>query len=293
MGAGGFAWSTPAIDEENKKIAAEKEKAGEKVYLLWSPWDADQAGFQGIPLSYDELQEVASKRIARKGTEEIYAEWGVDDLIDAKPFSLPQLDFGVDTLAPYLSKDNVEYQYSKHHANYVRTLNELAKETPAIASKSLEELVKTADGAVFNNAAQVWNHNFYWKSITSKIYNGGGLPRGAIAEKIQEDFGGFDALKTKFNEVAANHFGSGWAWVVLKDGKLDVVGTHDASNPVKENLGTPILCVSVWEHAYYIDYRNARPAFLDAFWNLVNWDFANANLEAAMPKKEEAAATTA
>ena len=130
-------------------------------------------------------------------------------------------------------------------------------------------------GGMFNNAAQIWNHTFYWNSLSPQ---GGGEPSGPIAEAITRDFGSFENFKKEFNNVAATHFGSGWAWVVKDgDGKLSIIGTHDAGNPLRDGSGLPILTADVWEHAYYIDYRNARPQYLEAFWNIVNWDFANAN----------------
>jgi len=133
-------------------------------------------------------------------------------------------------------------------------------------------------GGMFNNAAQIWNHTFYWNSLSPQ---GGGEPSGPIAEAITRDFGSFDNFKKEFNTVAATHFGSGWAWVVKDgEGKLKIVGTHDAGNPLRDGSGTPIITADVWEHAYYIDYRNARPSYLEAFWNIVNWDFANANYSA-------------
>jgi superoxide dismutase, Fe-Mn family len=189
-------------------------------------------------------------------------------------FELPELPYAMDALAPHVSKETLEYHYGKHHNAYVTKLN-AAVPGSEFEGKSLEDIVMTAEGGVFNNAAQVWNHTFYWHSLSP---NGGGEPTGAIKAKIEADFGSFDAFKDAFTNAAATHFGSGWAWLVLNaEGKLEVTSTHDAGCPVREGL-KPILTCDVWEHAYYVDYRNARPKYIDAWWSLVNWDFANANL---------------
>ena len=189
-------------------------------------------------------------------------------------FELPKLPYAKDALAPHVSAETLEYHHGKHHQKYVDTLNDLVKGTPN-EGKSLEELIKSTSGKLFNQAAQVWNHTFYWNSLSP---DGGGAPKGAIADAINEAFGSFDAFKEKFNGEAGSHFGSGWAWLVKgADGKLSVTSTHDAGNPLTEGL-TPVLTCDVWEHAYYIDYRNARPKYLEGWWNLVNWDFANKNL---------------
>jgi Fe-Mn family superoxide dismutase len=189
-------------------------------------------------------------------------------------FTLPELPYASDALAPHISAETLGFHHGKHHAKYVEVLNSLVEGTDN-AGKSLEELVKTTSGKLFNQAAQVWNHTFYWHSLSPR---GGGAPTGKIAAAIDEAFGSFDAFKEKFTAEAAGHFGSGWAWLV-KDasGKLSIVGTHDAGNPMTQGL-TPVLTCDVWEHAYYVDYRNARPNYIAAWWNLVNWDFANQNL---------------
>jgi len=189
-------------------------------------------------------------------------------------FTLPELPYAKDALAPHISAETLEYHHGKHHAKYVETLNSLTEGTDN-ASKSLEELIKSTSGKLFNQAAQVWNHTFYWNCLSP---NGGGAPTGKIADAINEAFGSFETFKEKFSAEAAGHFGSGWAWLV-KDaaGKLSIVGTHDAGNPMTSGL-TPVLTCDVWEHAYYVDYRNARPNYIAAWWNLVNWDFANQNL---------------
>jgi superoxide dismutase, Fe-Mn family len=190
-------------------------------------------------------------------------------------FELPSLPYAMDALKPHLSAETLEYHHGKHHAAYVNNLNNLIKGTPN-ESKSLEDIIKTApSGGLFNNAAQHFNHSFYWKSLAAKA---GGAPKGAVADAIKSGFGSFDEFKKKFTEAATTHFGSGWAWVVRKsDGSLAIEATHDAGTPLTSG-NKPILTCDVWEHAYYIDYRNARPRYLEAFWNLVNWDFANDNL---------------
>lgn len=195
-------------------------------------------------------------------------------------FELPPLPYDKDALKPHISPETLSFHYEKHHAGYVKKLNDLVKGTE-LAAKSLEELLKKAEGPVFNNAAQIWNHTFYWKSMKP---NGGGQPTGAIAKKIGEDFGTFEKFKADFTTAAGGHFGSGWAWLLLGgDGKLKIHQTHDAGNPIRDGTGIPLLTCDVWEHAYYIDYRNNRADYIQAWWNLVNWDFANSNLAAAVP----------
>lgn len=188
---------------------------------------------------------------------------------------LPELPWAKDSLAPHISSETIDYHYGKHHAAYVTKLNAAISSNSELEGKSLEEIMATATGGVFNNAAQVWNHTFYWKSLSP---SGGGEPTGAVKEAIEKEYGSFADFKKAFGDTAAGHFGSGWAWLVKTDeGGIKVVGTHDASNPIKEGLGTPILTCDVWEHAYYIDYRNSRPGYIAAWWNLVNWEFANEN----------------
>eukprot|EP00002_Diphylleia_rotans_P008755 TRINITY_DN18743_c0_g1_i1.p1 TRINITY_DN18743_c0_g1~~TRINITY_DN18743_c0_g1_i1.p1 ORF type:complete len:197 (-),score=22.80 TRINITY_DN18743_c0_g1_i1:290-880(-) len=188
---------------------------------------------------------------------------------------LPPLPYARDALAPHISAETLDFHYGKHHQTYVTNLNKLVDGTD-LAAKSLEDLVKTAaPGPVFNNAAQIWNHTFYWNSLKP---NGGGQPTGALLEAIVADFGSYEAFKEKFSAAATTHFGSGWAWLVRNaSGKLEVVSTHDAGCPLRDNA-TPALVVDVWEHAYYIDYRNARANYLNAWWSLVNWEFAAKNL---------------
>ena len=190
-------------------------------------------------------------------------------------FELPALPYAMDALKPHLSAETLEYHHGKHHATYVNNLNNLIKGTPN-EGKSLEDIIKTAPGGgLFNNAAQHFNHSFYWKSLAAKA---GGQPKGAVADAIKSGFGNFDEFKKKFTEAATTHFGSGWAWLVRKpDGSLAIEATHDAGTPLTSG-NKPLLTCDVWEHAYYIDYRNARPRYLEAFWNLVNWEFASDNL---------------
>ena len=189
-------------------------------------------------------------------------------------FELPALPYEKDALEPHISAETLDFHYGKHHATYVTKLNGLIEGTD-LASKSLEEIVKSSEGGVFNNAAQIWNHTFYWHSLSP---NGGGEPTGALADAINAKWGSFDDFKAAFNDKAVNNFGSSWTWLVKKaDGSLDIVNTSNAGTPITEGL-TPILTVDLWEHAYYIDYRNVRPEYLKGFWALVNWEFANANL---------------
>ncbi|HEK0711318.1 TPA: superoxide dismutase [Fe] [Proteus mirabilis] len=189
-------------------------------------------------------------------------------------FELPKLPYALDALEPHISKETLEYHYGKHHQTYVTNLNNLVKGTD-LENKSLEELIKTTEGGIFNNAAQVWNHTFYWNCLAP---NAGGAPTGKIAEAINKAFGSFEEFKKQFNDAAAKNFGSGWTWLVKKaDGSLAIVNTSNAATPVSGE-DKPLLTVDVWEHAYYIDYRNARVKYLEEFWALVNWSFVEANL---------------
>ncbi len=189
---------------------------------------------------------------------------------------LPELPYPMDALEPHISKETLEFHYGKHHATYVTNLNNLIKGTE-FEDMPLEEIVKKSSGGIFNNAAQVWNHTFYWNGFKP---NGGGEPTGALADAINSAFGSFAAFKEKFTQSAATNFGCGWTWLVKNaDGGLEIVNTTGAGNPMTEGK-TPLLTVDVWEHAYYIDYRNARPKYLEAYWNLVNWDFVASNFGA-------------
>jgi len=190
-------------------------------------------------------------------------------------FELPALPYAQNALQPHISAETLEFHYGKHHKTYVDKLNGLVDGTD-LAGKSLEEVVRASQGPVFNNAAQVWNHTFYWNCLSP---NGGGEAKGAAARAIDSAFGSFAAFKEQFTNSAVNNFGSGWTWLVKgADGKLAIVNTGNAATPLTDKALVPLLTVDVWEHAYYIDYRNARPKYMEAFWALVNWDFVNANL---------------
>jgi len=181
----------------------------------------------------------------------------------------------MDALAPHISKETLEYHYGKHHQAYVTNLNNLIKGS-TFESATLEYIVKQSTGGIFNNAAQVWNHTFYWNSLKA---NGGGQPKGKLADAINAKWGSFDAFKEAFNKSAVGNFGSGWTWLVMKpNGTLNIVNTSNAATPLT-TTDKPLLTCDVWEHAYYIDYRNARPKYLENFWALVNWDFATKNLD--------------
>ncbi|WP_420995417.1 MULTISPECIES: superoxide dismutase [Fe] [Cupriavidus] len=187
--------------------------------------------------------------------------------------TLPPLPYAHDALAPHISKETLEFHHDKHHQTYVTNLNNLIKGTE-FENSTLEEIVKKSSGGIFNNAAQVWNHTFYWDSLKP---NGGGQPTGALADAINAKWGSFDKFKEEFTKTAVGTFGSGWAWLVKKaDGSLDLVSTSNAATPLTTDA-KPLLTCDVWEHAYYIDYRNARPKYVEAFWNVVNWDFAGKN----------------
>ena len=184
-------------------------------------------------------------------------------------FTLTELPYAENALEPHISAETIAYHHGKHHKAYVDKLNALVEGT-RFESMPLEEIIRNADGAVFNNAAQVWNHDFYWKCLGP---DGGGEPAGGLGSAIREFFGDFAGFKEDFNAAAVSNFGSGWTWLVKSpDGVLEIANTDDAENPMTGGL-QPLLTCDVWEHAYYIDYRNGRAAYLDSFWNLVNWDF--------------------
>jgi superoxide dismutase, Fe-Mn family len=183
-------------------------------------------------------------------------------------FTLPELPYAKDALVPHLSVETLDYHYGKHHQAYVNKLNELVKGTPW-EGKSLEEIIKSAEGGIFNNAAQIWNHTFYWHSLSPR---GGGEPSGKAAEALKGAFGSIATFKEQFTAAAVNHFGSGWAWLVKDSSrKLLIESTANAGCPLREGR-TPLLTCDVWEHAYYIDFRNLRPKYLEVFWKLVNWE---------------------
>ncbi|MBX7228872.1 MAG: superoxide dismutase [Fe] [Burkholderiaceae bacterium] len=184
---------------------------------------------------------------------------------------LPELPYPLDALAPSISKETLEFHYGKHHQTYITNLNNLIKGTE-FENAALEEIIKKSTGTVFNNAAQVWNHTFYWFCLAPRA---GGEANGAIAQAINTKFGNFNSFKEAFTKSATTNFGSGWTWLVKKpDGSLDIVNTSNAATPLT-GPDKPLLTCDVWEHAYYIDYRNARPKYIEAFWTLVNWDFVN------------------
>ncbi|WP_028321639.1 superoxide dismutase [Desulfatiglans anilini] len=193
--------------------------------------------------------------------------------------TLPDLPFSKDALSPAISATTLDFHHGKHHQTYVANLNKLLEGTD-LAGKTLENIIEKTAGSpdragIFNNAAQVWNHTFYWHSMKP---GGGGSPSGAAAQKIQSDFGGYDAFAKQFKDAALTQFGSGWAWLVLGEGKLAVMKTSNADTPIAHGL-KPLLTVDVWEHAYYLDYQNRRGDYVDAFiQKLINWDFVNTNL---------------
>jgi len=187
---------------------------------------------------------------------------------------LPPLPFAKDALEPVISAETIDYHYGKHHQAYVNNLNKLILGTE-FEDMPLEDIIKKSSGGIFNNAAQVFNHTFYWHCLAP---DAGGTPQGELAGAIDQAFGSFEAFKEKFSATAATTFGSGWAWLVKdSDGKLEIISTSNAGTPLTEDK-KPLLTCDVWEHAYYIDYRNARPSYIDKFWELVNWDFVSANL---------------
>ena len=189
-------------------------------------------------------------------------------------YALPELPYALDALAPHISKQTLEFHYGKHHKGYVDKLNAAVAGTDQ-EKLSLEELILKSDGGVFNNAAQVWNHTFYWNGMKP---NGGGEPTGAAASAINESFGSFGEFKEEFNKSASTLFGSGWTWLVKgTGGKLEIRNGANAANPLTDDL-KPVLTCDVWEHAYYLDYQNARPKYLESWWKLVNWSFVEQNL---------------
>ena len=189
---------------------------------------------------------------------------------------LPPLPYAMNALQPHISQETLEYHYGKHHQTYVNKLNELIPGTE-YENLRLEEIVRKAQGAVFNNAAQTWNHTFFWHSLSPQ---GGGKPRGKVAQAIDAKFGSFDAFKDKMSAAAVAVFGSGWAWLVKHpDGSVGIESTSNANTPLTTD-NKPLLTCDVWEHAYYIDYRNKRPDYVAAYWKLVNWEFAEKNFSA-------------
>jgi len=185
------------------------------------------------------------------------------------PFQLPELPYAMDALQPHISKETLEYHYGKHHLTYVNNLNNLLIDNP-MAQQSLEHIIMNSEGGLFNNAAQVWNHTFYWHCLSPQ---GGGEPTGRLLDAIIKSFGSFQAFKEQFSKTALTTFGSGWAWLVMNEnGELAITSTSNADTPMRHHQKALLTC-DVWEHAYYIDYRNARATYIDHFWNLVNWTF--------------------
>ncbi len=195
---------------------------------------------------------------------------------------LPELPYAKDALAPHISAETIDFHYGKHHKTYADNLNKFLAGTPLEQETTLEAVVRKApQGPIFNNAAQVWNHTFYWNSLKPK---GGGEPTGKLAEAVTKAYGSFARFQEEFTAKAVGHFGSGWAWLVLKDGQISIEATPNAGTPLTYGC-TPLLTCDVWEHAYYIDYRNARAKYVENFWKIANWEFAANNLEAAAVKK--------
>ena len=191
-------------------------------------------------------------------------------------FELPALPYADDALEPHISAETISFHYGKHHQTYVTNLNKLVPGT-AFEDLSVEQIIMKAEGGIFNNAAQIWNHTFYWNGLTP---NGKDVASGTLASAITEKFGSFDEFKVKFSTSAATNFGAGWTWLVKNnDGSIEIVNTSNAGCPLTDGQ-TPLLTCDVWEHAYYIDYRNARPKYVETFWKLVNWDFVEANFAA-------------
>lgn len=187
---------------------------------------------------------------------------------------LPELPWAKDALEPHISKETIEYHHGKHHNAYVTNLNNLIKGTK-FENASLEEIVMGSEGGVFNNAAQVWNHTFYWNCLTPKSSK---APTGKIAELINKKYGSFENFKEEFSKAAATNFGSAWTWLVGNNNDIEIFNTSNADTPMKHGKNA-LMTIDVWEHAYYVDYRNARPKYIESFWNLINWDFVNSNLK--------------
>ena len=190
--------------------------------------------------------------------------------------TLPELPYSKQALSPHISEETLNYHYGKHHKAYVDKLNGQIAGTN-LDKANLEEIVKSSQGGIFNNSAQVWNHSFYWNCLSPQ---GGGAPTGNVLSAIEKHFGSFEKFKEEFSACAMTQFGSGWAWLVKEGDQLKVTSTPNAETPLTSNSQKALLTCDVWEHAYYIDYRNARNSYLEAFWNLVNWEFVNKNLSA-------------
>lgn len=182
-------------------------------------------------------------------------------------FVLPELPYDLDALEPYISKKTLDFHYGKHHQAYVNNLNTLIKDT-MFEFSALEEIIKNADNGIFNNGAQVFNHTFYFEALSP---NGGGEPTGNLAKIISDKYGSFEKFKEEFSGFAKRLFGSGWVWLIKdSEGNIDIISTSNAGNPLRDNF-IPLMCIDVWEHAYYLDVQNARPTYIDNFWNIINW----------------------
>ena len=206
-----------------------------------------------------------------------------------KQHELAKLPYPEDALEPHISAETLKYHHGKHHASYVTKLNK-ELEGSEFESATLEDIIRRASGSLFNNGTQVWNHSFYWSCMSP---DGGGKPDAKLATAIDDSFGDFEKFREKFKAAATANFGSGWTWLVKKpNGELDIVNTDDADNPLRQDL-QPLLTCDVWEHAYYIDYRNARPDYIDAFWKLVDWDFVASNYLQSAPGGDSSAQQTA
>lgn len=198
-------------------------------------------------------------------------------------FTLPQLPYQLDALEPYISEKTLSYHYGKHHKAYVDNLNELLRQDQAVkySGKNIEEIIVDSEGKIFNNAAQAYNHTFYWHCMRPVSKGENNEPSDKLKKVLEDSFGGVDEFIAKFTEVAKTHFGSGWAWLLKKkDGSIEIAGMHDANTPLVEG-DTPLLALDVWEHAYYLDYQNARPDYIEAFWRVVNWDFIEEGLNSS------------
>ncbi len=218
-----------------------------------------------------------------KGQSSFLSSGAAADMQKDGIIKLPKLPYARNALEPYISENTINYHYGKHHQGYVTNINKMIKDTD-LESKTLEEIIKISHqdknkSLIFNNAAQIWNHTFYWHSMKPK---GGGKPNSKLLDKIIADFGSFENFVTEFKTAAASQFGSGWAWLVLENKKLKVTRTGNAENPLTTNA-TALLTIDIWEHAYYLDYQNARPHYIDIFMeHLVNWDFVEQNLGLAL-----------
>jgi len=232
------------------------------------------------PLELDDNTETSPQKKAKMESTETKEHTTTSTMSSETKaqFVLADLPYGKDALAPHISEKTLSFHYGKHHQGYVNVLNDIAKTNKDVSGKSLDEIVKTFDaGKPFNMAAQIWNHSFYWNSMSPK---GGNSPSGDLGKAVEHAFGSYDKFKDAFTGEASGHFGSGWAWLVCdNEKKLKVISTHDAGCPLNKNdaRGTPLLVCDVWEHAYYLDYQNLRADYIKSWWKLINWDFAEKN----------------